>query len=79
MEQPVNLYFHFCWTSLYCWFKGILSTILKTNGEWQTISIDLNEVWKGDVPNTGTLQVMGNSFAEDTDICFDNFRIVPKN
>ena len=51
----------------------------KTNGEWQTISIDLNEVWKGDVPNTGTLQVMGNSFAEDTDICFDNFRIVPKN
>ena len=63
----------------YDWEPFASGLAFKTNGEWQTISIDLNEVWKGDVPNTGTLQVMGNSFAEDTDICFDNFRIVPKN
>ena len=30
---------------------------------------------KGDIPNDGVLQIMGNSWAEDTDICFDNFRI----
>ena len=34
---------------------------------------------KGDIPNDGVLQIMGNSWAEDTDICFDNFRIVPKD
>ena len=69
------------WETLvnYDWEPFASGLAFKTNGEWQTISIDLNEVWKGDVPNTGTLQVMGNSFAEDTDICFDNFRIVPKN
>ena len=38
----------------------------------------LSEAWKGDVPADGTLQILGNSYAEDTDICFDNFRIVPK-
>ena len=52
---------------------------MNTNGEWKTVSIDLREMWKGDIPNDGVLQIMGNSWAEDTDICFDNFRIVPKD
>lgn len=49
-----------------------------TQGEWKTVSIDLDIVWKGSVPNGDVLQVMGNGLAEDTDICFDNLRIVPK-
>lgn len=63
----------------YDWEPFASGLAFKTNGEWQTISIDLSEVWKGDVPADGMLQIMGNSLAEDTDICFDNFRIVPKD
>ena len=63
----------------YDWEAFASGLAFKTNGEWQTVALDLSEVWKGDIPNTGTFQVMGNSYAEDTDICFDNFRIVPKD
>ena len=61
----------------YDWEPFASGLALNTNGEWKTVSIDLGEMWKGDIPNDGVLQIMGNSWAEDTDICFDNFRIVP--
>ena len=63
----------------YDWEPFASGLALNTNGEWKTVSIDLGEMWKGDIPNDGVLQIMGNSWAEDTDICFDNFRIVPKD
>ena len=63
----------------YDWEPFASGLALNTNGEWRTVSIDLGEMWKGDIPNDGVLQIMGNSWAEDTDICFDNFRIVPKD
>ena len=62
----------------YDWEPFASGLPLNTNGEWMTVSIDLSEVWKGSVPADGVLQIMGNSWAEDTDISFDNFRIVPK-
>lgn len=62
----------------YDWEPFASGLALNTNGEWQTVTIDLGEMWKGDVPADGVLQIMGNSYAEDTDISFDNFRIVPK-
>lgn len=61
------------------WAPFSPSLPFKTNGEWQTVTIDLADMWKGDLPNTSMLQIMGNGLAEDTDICFDNFRIVPKD
>ena len=63
----------------YDWAPFSPSLPFKTNGEWQTVTIDLADMWKGDLPNTSMLQIMGNGLAEDTDICFDNFRIVPKD
>lgn len=63
----------------YDWEPFASGLAFNTNGEWQTISIDLKDMWRGDVPADGVLQIMGNSYAEDTDICFDNFRIVPKD
>lgn len=62
----------------YDWEPFASGLAFNTNGEWSTVTIDLSEAWKGDVPADGTLQILGNSYAEDTDICFDNFRIVPK-
>lgn len=63
----------------YDWEPFASGLALSTNGEWQTVTIDLGEMWKGAVPADGVLQIMGNSYAEDTDISFDNFRIVPKD
>lgn len=63
----------------YDWQPFANGLAFNTNGEWYTVSIDLSEVWNGAIPADGTLQIMGNSYAENTDICFDNFRIVPKD
>lgn len=63
----------------YDWEPFASGLALNTNGEWQTITLELNEMWKGEIPADGVLQIMGNSYSEDTDICFDNFRIVPKD
>lgn len=51
----------------------------STNKEWRTLTFELTDVWTEGIVPTGTMwQVMANTPAEDTDICFDNFRIVPK-
>lgn len=63
----------------YDWEPFASGLALNTNGTWKTVSIDLETLWKGEIPNDGVVQIMGNSWAEDTDICFDSFRIVPKN
>lgn len=63
----------------YDWEPFASGLALNTNGEWQTVTIDLGTMWKGSVPADGVLQIMGNSYAEDTDISFDNFRIVSKD
>ena len=63
----------------YDWEPFASGLALNTNGEWQTVTLELGTMWKGSVPADGVLQIMGNSYAEDTDISFDNFRIVPKD
>lgn len=63
----------------YDWQPFASGLAFNTNKEWCTVSLDLAEIWQGAVPADGTLQILGNSYAEDTDICFDNFRIVPKD
>ena len=63
----------------YDWEPFASGLALNTNGEWQTVTLELGTMWKGSGPADGVLQIMGNSYAEDTDISFDNFRIVPKD
>lgn len=63
----------------YNWEPFASGLAFSTNGEWKTITLDLKTVWKGEIPNDGMIQILGNSWAEDTDICFDNFRIVAKD
>lgn len=63
----------------YDWEPFASGLAFSTNGEWKTITLGLDKVWKDDKPADGVIQVLGNSYAEDTDISFDNFRIVPKN
>ena len=63
----------------YDWEPFASGLALNTNGEWQTVTLELGTMWKGSVPADGVLQIMGNSYAEVTDISFDNFRIVPKD
>ncbi|MGV8090839.1 MAG: glycan-binding surface protein [Mangrovibacterium sp.] len=74
-KRVINFYFA---NIQYTW-SPFNPVAFDTHGEWRTISIDLNVAWKGSVPNGDVLQVMGNGLAEDTDICFDNLRIVPKD
>lgn len=63
----------------YDWEPFASGLSFSTGGEWKTLTLDLEEVWKGETPNDGVVQILGNSWAEDTDICFDNFRIVAKD
>ena len=63
----------------YNWEPFASGLAFSTNGEWQTVSISLDEVWNDEVPNDGVVQILGNSYAEDTDISFDNIRIVKKD
>lgn len=63
----------------YAWEPFASGLAFNTNGEWRTVTLNLKDVWKGQKPNDGIIQILGNSWAEDTDISFDNFRIVPKD
>lgn len=63
----------------YDWQPFANGLAFNTNKEWYTVTLDLAEIWNGAIPADGVLQIMGNSYAENTDICFDNFRIVSKD
>lgn len=75
-KRKINFFFQ---QLSYSWEPFIKGLPFDTKKEWCTISINLSDVWKGEVPAGSDFQVMGNSYAENTDICFDNFRIVPKD
>lgn len=62
----------------YGWTPFVEGLPFKTNEEWKTITIDLFDMLKGEAPANTIMQFLGNTLAEDTDICFDNFRIVSK-
>lgn len=61
----------------YCWAPGRAVTF-NTNGKWQTITLELTDVWKTGTPINGVVQIMAQYYGEDTDISMDNIRIVPK-
>lgn len=76
VKRQIRMYFS---QINYDWEPFASGLAFSTNGEWKTISIDLKDVWGAEIPNDGVVQILGNSWAEDTDICFDNFRIVAKD
>lgn len=76
VKRKIGLYFS---QIGYAWEPFASGLAFNTNGEWKTISIGLDKIWNGALPADGIFQVMGDGVVEDTDISFDNFRIVPKN
>ena len=70
----------FCFSQIqYQWKPFNSGLAFNTDKKWSTVSFNLGELWKGEIPVDGIIQIMGNGTPEDTDICFDNFRIVPND